>query len=265
MTSKRMLSLLLALVMLLGLIPVSAGAEEEPSEYVAPPLVNINISGAGAADLAGSWASGEFMEEQQAVMDLGLMIDHHSTSMLKTRIMVQAMYLSSDYGIPPAYYFPASDSGSVHEITLYGGDLDPETISITGARLMSGFTKHVYGSGERKLYWYTAKLFVPNTNAVLGIGVGDDYRAEVPFYHVNGATPVPLMTTLWVEEYEEADDGSLDSVTLRISGIDLPDAADRYALSWENPEDYENPRPPTPSRRRMSAATACSPSASPPA
>ncbi len=241
MTSKRMLSLLLALVMLLGLIPVSAGAEEEPPEYVAPPLVNINISGAGAADLAGSWASGEFMEEQQAVMDLGLMIDHHSTSMLKTRIMVQAMYLSSDYGIPPAYYFPASDSGSVHEITLYGGDLDPETISITGARLMSGFTKHVYGSGKGKLYWYTAKLFVPNTNAVLGIGVGDDYRTEVPFYHVNGATPVPLMTTLWVEEYEEADDGSLDSVTLRISGIDLPDAADRYTLTWENPEDYENP------------------------
>lgn len=253
--AKRWFSLLLALALCLGVAPFPAaraaetfGAAPLPASGEAPAEEGtaelfglsdpegellfrlISITDAGAAQM-DDWASGEYISVTGAGM--GMM----NPDTLKGRLMVRAMHFNAwSEDSPIAYFFRPSEGGSVHELTLYGvDDLAAGDISIGGVTLLTDLERHVYGDGGDELYWYTAKIRVPEEDSELIIAVKGERYATLPLIHVGGQAPLGLFSTFAVYDYTEnaRDPDCVETVTLRISGFSLPEDAAEYNLTWQ--------------------------------
>lgn len=244
---KRVLSLFLALVLSLStLTPLTVMAA--PGEATGSPFTNINLSGVGMNIGAADWANGEWAVE---AAELGEELRMEPEG-LKTRLMVRAMDLDRSHqeeGFTPELYALSGDD-SWHELTLYSHqDLDPAAITLDGVTVSSeGFRESVYGNNTADttgtLYRYVAKVQLPAADGAVGIWYGGEKQDELSLYHVRGTSPVPLVTTMWVEDYEEVivtdpetgeDVSYISSMTLRISGFSLPETASGYAIPRDNP------------------------------
>lgn len=246
---KRLVSWLLALVMLLGLLPGAAlAALEGPYATGEKDLIFnlVSLSGAGAANM-DDWASGEYPGVREALLEeLGEDADTMSPDFLKTRVMVRAMHFNSwDDEEPIAFYIPANTAGSTHELTLYAmEDVDVADITLAGVRLTGEIERHVFGDvdsegSDGRLWWYTVPIFVPMEDVEMEIYVKGELYATLPMIHVRGESPFALYTTMQVWDYEEGEEpGTVDSLTLRVSGFSLPEDRRDYTYRWlANPEE----------------------------
>ena len=245
-TGKKLLSLLLCLLLSLSLFPFSALAGlEGPYQSGEKNLIfnYVTLSGAGAAQMS-DWASGEYPGARE---ELGVDMDRMDPAFLKTRLMVKAMHVNArEYEVPISFYIPAGDGVSTHELTLYGyEDIDPADISIVGVRC-GDIQRHVYGDTDSegfdgRLYWYTIPVSVPANDAFMEIWVSGELYATLPLIHISGESPYALYTTMQVYDYEEGDEeGTLRSMTLRVSGFNLTDDPLQYTYRWISDPEAEN-------------------------
>ncbi|MCR4934900.1 MAG: InlB B-repeat-containing protein [Oscillospiraceae bacterium] len=267
--TKKLLSLLLALLLSLSAVPLPARAEPAETAEEGPPaeapmavtfhapevteqrdgpgaeaegLITtdpmyfnyVNLSGAGAAQIS-DWVFGEYLGAQEGIGDEHGM----DAAFLKTRLMVRAMNLNAwDYEEAIEYFIPVSDSGSRHELTLYGyEELEPEEIELLGVQPMGSIEKHVYGDVDSegydgRVFWYTVPIFVPSNDTALDIHVRGEPFAVIPLTHISGQTPYALVSTMQVFDYEEGADDTILSMTLRYSGFRLPDDPSAYLYTW---------------------------------
>ena len=244
--SKRILSLVLALVLCLGLIPTPVLADlAQPYQSGEKELIfsYVTMSGAGAAQM-NDWVSGEFLGVQEKLLEGG---DYTQSDWLKTRLMIRAMRFESwDYEEPISFYIPANETGSTHELTLYAyEDVDPADISLDGVSPAGEIERHVYGDEDSEgdgswLYWYTIPVFVPSNDVEMKIYVKSELFATLPLIHVSGHSPVALFTTMQVYDYVEgAEPETIRSMTLRISGFSLPGDPGRYSYAWQSDPEAE--------------------------
>lgn len=268
---KRIISIILALIMCVGIAPLPVRAEpmevtltappqpEQPPVTMAPAELTdaeeenqrpvfeyINVSAAGPSS-ANGWASGDYASKLDELMTQHAEdpdYEHMSDpEFLKCRLMIRAMDLNLFDEMNPAEYFFAPGDSGTHELNLYGyTDVDPESVSVIGVALTEPFEKREFGDGETTLYCYTGKIFVPENDTLMSIMVEGETVSNVIMTHFSGYFNAPVASTFWVESYTEGTEpGTITSVTVKLSGFSLPDAPENYCISWiSDPEDWEN-------------------------
>ena len=239
---KRGLSLFLAAVICMGVLPGSVFAGLAP-EFEDNQIFNyITLSGAGAAQM-DDWAMGEYLGVQEKLEKEG---NTAQSEFFKTRLMIRAMHFNPRDDNPISFYVPVNAAGSRHELTLYGmEDVDPASVTISGVTVTGEIERHVFGDVssdgyDERLYWYTVPVFVPKDDVTMQIYVSGDLYATLPVVHVNGVSPAALFTTMQVYDYEEGEEpDTIRSMTLRVSGFGLSDDPLFYTYQWENMEAQE--------------------------
>ncbi len=241
---RKWFCLLMMTVLLLGLTVAPAWgklAEPYASGGKELPFRSMTISCAGASDV--NYASGEYFSAQEALTDDDRM--NMTPAFLKTQVMVHATLLF----VPDetvGFFIPTNAGGTHHELTLYGKqDIDPDAISFSGLTVTGKIEKHVFGDADSlgndgRLYWYTMPVTIPAADTELKIYVSGELFVTADLIHVGGAPPVSLMTTMQVYDYEEGvPNETIRSMTLRVSGIALPDSPSRYSYTWSELVDPE--------------------------
>lgn len=222
-------------------------------------LEGINLTCAGAAFANGSWGnsfqslSGEYMVKPDARM--WQYIGSSSPLFYED----QRYIMSHPDDIPLTFYLSPTDRpDTLHQLVLYGSKpLDPALLSLHGVEQVEPFTAGFYGDEEeamgpygpetgRILYYYSCMLRIPQKSASLGIYYDGTEIRTIPLLrdadgtHENVARRV---TTFWVSDYRDDEDGKLVSVDVTMSGFGLPTDPGQYMFFdrvWsEALEDYE--------------------------
>jgi hypothetical protein len=220
MKTRKILSLLLALLLCVGLLPLSAMAE---GEWDNMGFTNINITNAGADELEG-WVSGSF-----SGFDNG---DRESADGFKTRVMVRSAYLRETMN----YYFPPAESATTHELTLYGKkQVTASSIQITGATLQGSFVEHTYGRGSGKVYFYVGKISVPNGCTAV-IKIDGKTLTTISMRRLVSTEAVKLVTGMETLDYTENASNKITSFQVRMSGFNIyfPNNPEYYKLGDGN-------------------------------
>ena len=217
---NRSLSLLLALVMCAGLLPVPAKAAS------APMFLGVTLSGASTA-----WGDSK----------------NYVTAYYEDEPTVKQMFLAAPLAgnggttaVTPTLYLPHGSSTG-HELVLYSKQmLDVNKLLINtewsiadtdaGIRLMR------HGSGEGLIYSYTASVTVSSSNHVsVRYGSGSEAAevARINIVRMSETAPAPIVTGLEQFGVRE-NDGVLESFYVKLSGFSLPTAASDYQLKAYN-------------------------------
>lgn len=235
----KLSALLLALVFCLSLLPGGAWAEgEEPAE---PIFFAAMMSKAGARDVGNSVVGAEWLGYAEKLGE----DDFFTPAGMKTRLMLTAMDLRDP---DAAFFIPESLSAngfSYHELTLFSHqELDPASIELTGVQYMGEIVKHVVGDADSlgndgRVWWYTVGLCVPGSDFDMELRVGGVKDGSIRIIHPagEGDSMIALFTTMQVYDYAETEPGVFDSVTLRVSGFNLPDDPQYYLIGDAHTED----------------------------
>lgn len=225
----KLSALLLALVFCLSLLPGGAWAEgEEPAE---PIFFAAMMSKAGARDVGNSVVGAEWLGYAEKLGE-----DYSMSDFLKTRLMLTAMDLCLE---DAAFFIPESLSAngfSYHELTLFSRqELDPASIELTGVQYMGEIEKHVVGDvdsagNDGRVWWYTVGLCVPGSDFDMELCVGGVKDGSIKIIHPQGVGGMALFTTMQVYDYAETEPGVFDSLTLRVSGFNLPSQPQYYLI-----------------------------------
>ena len=225
---NRSLSLLLALVMCAGLLPVPARAAS------APMFLGVTLSGASTA-----WGDSK----------------NYVTAYYENELTVKQMFLAAPLAgndgttaVTPTLYLPHGSS-TRHELVLYSKQmLDVNKLLINtewsiadtdaGIRLMR------HGSGEGLIYSYTASVTIPSSESVtvsssdhvsVRYGSGSEAAevARINIVRMSAPAPAPIVTGL--EQFGVMENGGvLESFCVKLSGFSLPTAASAYQLKAYN-------------------------------
>ncbi len=242
-TMKRLLSLFLVSALLLGLTPAPVKASLSPHEG-GKIFESLTMSGAGAAQM-DTYAEGQYLSVFRKMQEkYGADVNFYSPELLKARFMTNAMSFERwDDSTRVEFFIPKNSAGSLHELTLYAThDVDPADISFTGVTVKGSIKRQVFGdSGDffdnsynsSCLYRYKIPVFVPAADTAMEIYVKNELSAIVPLTHVEGTSPVGLYSTAEIDAYEEdSAEGTLKSVTLRVSGFSLPTEPKAYVFLY---------------------------------
>ena len=222
-------------------------------------LEGINLSCAGAAFANGSWGnsfqslSGEYMVKPDARM--WQYIGTSSPLFYED----QRYIMSYPDGIPLTFYLsPTERPDTLHQLVLYGSKpLDPALLSLRGVELAEPFTAGSYGDEEeamgpygpetgRMLYHYSCMLRIPQAPEFLGIDYDGVEIRTIPLRRDAEGTHERVarrVTTFWVSDYRDDENGDLVSVEVCMTGFGLPTDPGQYLVAdrvWnEGLEDYE--------------------------
>lgn len=197
---NRSLSLLLALVMCAGLLPLPARADGGS--------VWLNLDGA---------SSGPASQVYQIPLAVGYADGNDHLSIVAE-------------GASSTLYYNGSGE-SVRRLVLYSSEQLSE-LSLAGNAAFapgSSFVEGCYGENSgmyHALYYYVAEVTVSGSFQVKS---GTDTVADVTMSAVGGTPDKPLIATIYVKDHTITN-GALSSFVVRISGFGLPTSAASYAL-----------------------------------